>query len=605
MRIMHPPPGVFAIFLFVLSSRADQQDAADNYAYKSIATSATAKTCALYLNDSATTPCWEVPSYDAAVWPNPTLDDYAATWDNLDPPPPYAQASAEDPNGLCDAGEAYDLDRCCRPAAGCLPARGFNWVLSTCAGTTCGDWGQADAYAQWAAGAFPSCSDDAAAVGGRCVDDADDASEGDVVCTKEADGSLDACANQTVVKATIDQRNAGSDVEVNYVAAFSFKKNSSSSSSSGYWEKDPESSFNTYGKHPPQSLSEGGASSSSLPASERWMPGPMPGGAVFWNSGYYPGGVSGVGASSSRSSRSKDGEEEKEDDDDDDAKAMMFVLSTNRLHNVAFYVMNQATLDRGPAFAYPSSSSSSSPNTWACANSGEWDVLEPSWSQPGAGEDGSYDTLYATTSNQGDAGRALWPSYGATGSGIGGFGSDCYVTGSVDVPQLTVAVVDAAGLYTYSFPCSDASAIWPGMACDAIDDTLLDAAPVLRPDSASPCADPAQFCAVFNPFAQASNATADLAAQAAFAPNDRGFCGNFLVDNYERTQEPWGSTPVTLGGVAMPWTEEMECGTAAAAASEAKRGRGFPADWRTRTDPYSPSSLAASSSSSSSSSLEK
>ena len=335
------------------------------------------------------------------------------------------------------------------------------------------------------------------------------------------------------------------------------------------------------------------------------MPGPMPGGAVFWNSGYYPGGVSGVGASSSRSSRSKDGEEEKEDDDDDDAKAMMFVLSTNRLHNVAFYVMNQATLDRGPAFAYPSSSSSSSPNTWACANSGEWDVLEPSWSQPGAGEDGSYDTLYATTSNQGDAGRALWPSYGATGSGIGGFGSDCYVTGSVDVPQLTVAVVDAAGLYTYSFPCSDASAIWPGMACDAVDDTLLDAAPVLRPDSASPCADPAQFCAVFNPFAQASNATADLAAQAAFAPNDRGFCGNFLVDNYERTQEPWGSTPVTLGGVAMPWTEEMECGTAAAAANEAKRGRGFPADWRTRTDPYSPSSLAASSSSSSSSSLEK
>ena len=58
---------------------------------------------------------------------------------------------------------------------------------------------------------------------------------------------------------------------------------------------------------------------------------------------------------------------------------MMFVLSTQRLHNMAFFIMNQATLDRGPAVGYPDGG----PNTWACANSGEWDILESSWSQPG------------------------------------------------------------------------------------------------------------------------------------------------------------------------------------------------------------------------------
>ena len=55
-------------------------------------------------------------------------------------------------------------------------------------------------------------------------------------------------------------------------------------------------------------------------------------------------------------------------------------------------------------------------------------------------------------SNQGNAGRALWPSTGASGAGVGGFGSECYVTGSESVAQITVAVIDSTGSYTYTFP---------------------------------------------------------------------------------------------------------------------------------------------------------
>ena len=37
---------------------------------------------------------------------------------------------------------------------------------------------------------------------------------------------------------------------------------------------------------------------------------------------------------------------------DKGATGMMFVLSTNKLKNIAFYIMNQATLDRGPGIPY-------------------------------------------------------------------------------------------------------------------------------------------------------------------------------------------------------------------------------------------------------------
>lgn len=72
-----------------------------------------------------------------------------------------------------------------------------------------------------------------------------------------------------------------------------------------------------------------------------------------------------------------------------------------------------------------------------------------------------------------------------------------------------------------------------------------------------------------------ANTTAQLGTQRSFAPNDRGFCGNFVTNHFQRTQPGWGSTPVTLGGVEMPWTEEMECGITGSADPH-----GFPIDWR-------------------------
>ena len=105
-------------------------------------------------------------------------------------------------------------------------------------------------------------------------------------------------------------------------------------------------------------------------------------------------------------------------------------------------------------------------------------------------------------SNQGDAGRALWPSTGASGAGVGGFGSECYVTGSESVPQITVAVIDSTGSYTYSFPSDQAEAIWPGITATTAADTLQ-ASPAATPDS-SPCKEPSSFCGVFAPFSQAT-----------------------------------------------------------------------------------------------------
>ena len=113
-----------------------------------------------------------------------------------------------------------------------------------------------------------------------------------------------------------------------------------------------------------------------------------------------------------------------------------------------------------------------------------------------------YVNLYSTMSNQGNAGRALWPSTGASGAGVGGFGSECYVTGSESVAQITVAVIDSTGSYTYTFPSDQAESIWPGITATTAADTLQ-TSPAAEPES-SPCIDPSSFCGVFTPFSQAA-----------------------------------------------------------------------------------------------------
>lgn len=77
----------------------------------------------------------------------------------------------------------------------------------------------------------------------------------------------------------------------------------------------------------------------------------------------------------------------------------------------------------------------------------------------------------------------------------------CYIpTGSVDIPQLTVAVIDSSGVYVYSLPCSEAEAVWPGMTCSSVQD-VLQPAPSTAP-AASPCRNATEFCAVFTPWSQ-------------------------------------------------------------------------------------------------------
>ena len=58
---------------------------------------------------------------------------------------------------------------------------------------------------------------------------------------------------------------------------------------------------------------------------------------------------------------------------------MMYILSTEKRHDMAFYLMNQATMNRGPAVGNPDCGKDPHPNTWSCANSMELDILESSW----------------------------------------------------------------------------------------------------------------------------------------------------------------------------------------------------------------------------------
>ena len=71
-------------------------------------------------------------------------------------------------------------------------------------------------------------------------------------------------------------------------------------------------------------------------------------GAAWWSWGYYPSGVEGVGP-----------------------PGMLFVLSVERIWNMAWYMLNQVTLDRGPDIWYPlDNCSQSNDNCWAAGNAG-------------------------------------------------------------------------------------------------------------------------------------------------------------------------------------------------------------------------------------------
>ena len=470
--IPDPPPPPPSISGYDAADMNDVNGKQCPYWYKYKNTNQQMEDCKLYTG--GTSKCMSVPTYDEQnkqqkLWPCLKLDKYPETWDVFqkggdEPTEPYG-------NALCPG--LFDKGTCCLPQPGCLPMNGFNWIISTCKGVSCADWGQ---YQTNPSGKY--------------------------------------------VKETTAARDEGSQVVVNYVAAFRYDPKYDT------WIKQPYSSFNTNGKYPPYDLSQ--------PYDNGWMPGPQPGGAYFWKYGWYPAGVGDEGSVG--------------------PPAMMFILSTEKCWNMAWYVMNQATLDRGPANPYPNCNGG---NTWACANSGEWDLLESSWSQTGLDEDGTYSNLFSTMTNQGAAGRSLWPSYGKNGTGSGGFQKPCYIKGEKNKPQIFVAIIDKTGVYIYNIPVDKSNTIWPGINRKTVTDTLP-ARPTQKPFT-SPCKDSSNFCCVFSPTSQGTDVET-LKNTSSFAPNDRGFCGNYIVNNFVDTKQQWGKTPVFLGGKQQPWNEEMECG---------------------------------------------
>jgi len=126
---------------------------------------------------------------------------------------------------------------------------------------------------------------------------------------------------------------------------------------------------------------------------------PQPGGAAAWSWGYYPAGVKGVGP-----------------------PGMLFVMSVERVWNMAWYMLNQVTLDRGPTIGYPNDKCAyGNNNCWAAGNAGEIDFLESVWTV-NAGTVDNYRRLYATQWNQ--IGRSFIGEQGSTCNSDGGWFND-------------------------------------------------------------------------------------------------------------------------------------------------------------------------------------
>lgn len=155
-------------------------------------------------------------------------------------------------------------------------------------------------------------------------------------------------------------RNVGSQLIVNYVASHQW------SITAKNWQIVKDSSFNTDGSRPEFDCAKpNGGLDKSLVRMQ-----PQPGRAAAWTWGYYPAGVKGVGL-----------------------PRMLFVLSVKRVWNMAWYMLNQVTLDKGPDILYPNNECAyGNNNCWAAGNAGEIDFLESVWTV-NAGTTDSYQRI--------------------------------------------------------------------------------------------------------------------------------------------------------------------------------------------------------------------
>jgi hypothetical protein len=161
-------------------------------------------------------------------------------------------------NPVCQVGLS-DLTPCCCPKAGCNVAPQFNWIVGVCKGAGC-------ACSNYSAN---SCEPDGAP--GTCA----------TACS----GAVVPCCFGNDVTPLVPYYDEGTHARVNYIASYQFN------TTSGAWDIQPESSFNTDARFPSFDMMQ---PSGGLPPEQAWLA-PQPGGSVFWSIGYYPAGVAGVG----------------------------------------------------------------------------------------------------------------------------------------------------------------------------------------------------------------------------------------------------------------------------------------------------------------------
>lgn len=353
------------------------------------------------------------------------------------------------------------------------------------------------------------------------------------------------CGGYDAATQTKAYKDAGTQLLINYVATYQW--NSASQS----WVMLRDSSFNTDGALPPfdAALPNGGLNQSSA-----WLK-PQPGGAASWKWGYYPAGVRGAGP-----------------------PGMMFVLSVEKVWNMAWYMLNQVTLDKGPAISYPSAQCMyGSDNCWASGNAGEIDFLESPWTV-NAGAIDSYRRLYAVQWNQ--VGRSFIGEKGSTCHADGGWFSDAEATNNYFLgtmpnatnPYVFVAVVDRVGTFIYRIPAAQINEIWPGLSHTTAACSLV-SRPTQRPsNNGPPCDDSNPYCALFLPNCQAaawggaSAGNQGGANQGCTVNAQQGWCENWwnLMDNTGQWLWPANGRQSVVqfqapaSAVSMPWNYEME-----------------------------------------------
>lgn len=353
------------------------------------------------------------------------------------------------------------------------------------------------------------------------------------------------CGNYDGAPATQGYKNVGSQLIVNYVASYQW------SSATQNWQIVKDSSFNTDGSRPQFDCAK---PNGGMDKSLAWMQ-PQPGGAAAWTWGYYPAGVKGVGP-----------------------PGMLFVLSVERVWNMAWYMLNQVTLDKGPTILYPDDEcAKGNNNCWAAGNAGEIDFLESVWTV-NAGTTDSYRRLYTTQWNQ--VGRSFIGEMGSTCNSDGGWfneqvASNNYFLGTYSnqtEPYIYAAVVDQVGTFIYRIPSAQSNEIWPGLSRKTAACTL-DVRPAQRPvNSGPPCGDSTPYCALFLPNCQANTWGGAKAGQQGGSNQgckvntQQGWCENWwrLFDNTGQWLWPANGRRSVVqyqapaAAVELPWNYEME-----------------------------------------------